>query len=231
VSDGVTILIADDQELVRSGLRALIDRADDLRVVGEAADGAQAVRLATRLHPRVVLMDVRMPHLDGIEATRLIAQDPALSDVAVLILTTFSEDRQVVSGIRAGAAGFLLKDASPDELRESIRIVARGDALLDPAVTRSVLTELSKSAGVDDDARAAVEALTERERDVLRAVSRGLSNDQVAAQLFLSPATARTYVSRLLAKLHVRDRAGLVVIAYEAGLSIPGQGVHDLRGS
>lgn len=214
--------IVDDQELVRSGLRALIERAEDIDVIGEAADGSSAVRLVRSLRPDIVLMDVRMPGVDGVEATRRITADPDLRAVRVMVLTTFHEDDVVLDAVRAGAAGFVLKDTSPDDLRAAIRVVAGGNALLSPAVTRTVLAELAAGAGSDPDARAKLGELTERERDVLRAVARGLSNDEIAADLYLSPATARTYVSRLLAKLDARDRAQLVVLAYTSGFANAG---------
>jgi DNA-binding NarL/FixJ family response regulator len=213
----IRVAIVDDQELVRSGLRALIERADDIDVIAEAADGSSAVRLARSLRPEVMLMDVRMPGIDGVEATRRITADPALRAVRVLVLTTFHEDDVVLDAIRAGAAGFVLKDTSPDDLRTAIRVVARGDALLSPAVTRTVLAELAAGTGPDPGARARLDELTEREREVLQGVARGLSNDEIAAELHLSPATARTYVSRLLTKLDARDRARLIVLAHTSG--------------
>lgn len=218
----IRVAIVDDQELVRSGLRALIERADDIDVIGEAADGSSAVRLARSLRPDVVLMDVRMPAIDGVDATRRITTDPGLRAVRVVMLTTFHEDDVVLDAIRAGAAGFVLKDTSPDDLRTAIRVVAGGNALLAPAVTRTVLSELAAGASPDPDAKAKLAGLTERERDVLQAIARGLSNDEIASDLHLSPATARTYVSRLLTKLHARDRAQLVVLAYISGFASAG---------
>ena len=220
--DPIRVAIADDQELVRSGLRALLDRSDDVEVVGEATDGDTAVRMARTLRPDVILMDVRMPGADGITATRQITTDPALAGVHVLVLTTFHDDEAVLRAVRAGAAGFLLKDASPTDLRAAIRIVARGDALLSPAVTRTVLSALADGGAVDPAARARVATLTRREQDILHAVAGGLANDEIAGRLHLSPATVRTYVSRLLTKLGARDRAQLVTLAYEAGLALPG---------
>lgn len=191
-------------------------------MIGEAADGSSAVRLARSLRPDVMLMDVRMPGIDGVDATRLITTDPGLRAVRVVMLTTFHEDDVVLDAIRAGAAGFVLKDTSPDDLRTAIRVVAGGNALLAPAVTRTVLSELAAGAGPDPDAKAKLAGLTERERDVLQAIARGLSNDEIASDLHLSPATARTYVSRLLTKLDARDRAQLVVLAYISGFASAG---------
>ncbi len=219
----IRILLADDQELVRSGMRALLERAEDLRVVGEAADGAEAVQLAKRHRPDVVLMDVRMPRLDGIEATRQIAAEPTLAGVHVVVLTTFHDDQTVLGAVRAGAAGFLVKDSRAEELRAAVRTVAAGEGLLSPAVTRTVLGELAATAGVDPQARARLERITAREHEVLEQVAQGFANDEIAEQLFLSPATVRTYVSRLLTKLDARDRAQLVVLAYQAGVVVPGR--------
>ena len=217
----IRIVLVDDQELVRTGLRALAERDGDIAVVGEAATGRAGLRRVRELRPDVVLMDIRMPELDGLQATREIVADPALDGVRVLVLTTFDEDEHVFEAIRAGAAGYLLKDVSPTDLRQGIRVVAAGESLLSPSVTRTVLRSLADrlQAAVDD---APLQALTQRERQVLALVGRGLSNDEIARELFLSPATARTYVSRLLTKLDARDRARLVVLAYETGLVIPG---------
>jgi DNA-binding NarL/FixJ family response regulator len=213
----IRVVLADDQALVRSGLRALLANSDDLEVVGEAVDGRDAVAVVTRTRPDVVLMDVRMPGVDGIAATRKITTDSRLSAVAIIMLTTFDDDDQIFAAIRAGASGYLLKDAEPDDLREAIRVVAAGEALLSASVTRKVIEGIvSGPAGVADRAR--LKELTEREREVLAGVGRGLSNNEIAAEIHISPATARTYVSRMLAKLGARDRAQLVVIAYETGL-------------
>jgi DNA-binding NarL/FixJ family response regulator len=213
----IRVVLADDQALVRSGLRALLANSDDLEVVGEAVDGRDAVAVVTRTRPDVVLMDVRMPGVDGIAATRKITTDSRLSAVAIIMLTTFDDDDQIFAAIRAGASGYLLKDAEPDDLREAIRVVAAGEALLSASVTRKVIEGIvSGPAGVADRAR--LNELTEREREVLAGVGRGLSNGEIAAEIHISPATARTYVSRMLAKLGARDRAQLVVIAYETGL-------------
>jgi len=218
----IRVVLADDQALVRSGLRALLANSDDLEVVGEAVDGRDAVAVVMRTRPDVVLMDVRMPGVDGIAATRKITTDSRLSAVAIIMLTTFDDDDQIFAAIRAGASGYLLKDAEPDDLREAIRVVAAGDALLSASVTRKVIEGIvSGPAGVADRAR--LNELTEREREVLAEVGRGLSNDEIAAEIHISPATARTYVSRMLTKLGARDRAQLVVIAYETGLVTPGR--------
>jgi DNA-binding NarL/FixJ family response regulator len=218
----IRVVVADDQALVRSGLRALLANSDDLDVVGEAVDGRDAVAVVTRTRPDVVLMDVRMPGVDGIAATRKITTDSRLSGVAIIMLTTFDEDDQIFAAIRAGASGYLLKDAEPDDLREAIRVVAAGEALLSASVTRKVIEGiLSGPAGIADRAR--LNELTEREREVLAGVGRGQSNDEIAAELHISPATARTYVSRMLTKLGARDRAQLVVIAYDTGLVTPGR--------
>lgn len=216
----IRIVLVDDQELVRAGLRPLAERDGDIEVVGEAADGRAGLALVRRERPDVVLMDVRMPHVDGIEATREIVADPALRGARVLVLTTFDEDEHVFAAIRAGAAGYLLKDVTPSDLRAAVRTVHAGDSLLSPAVTASVMRAVAVGAPPSDDG--VLDALTEREREVLGAVGRGLTNAEIAAELFLSPATARTYVSRLLTRLDARDRAALVVLAYETGLVRPG---------
>ncbi|MBO0899258.1 response regulator transcription factor [Cellulomonas sp. zg-ZUI222] len=212
----IGVVLADDQELLRAGLRALVERDGDIAVVGEAATGRQAVARVRELHPDVVLMDVRMPDLDGIEATRAIVDDAALAGTAVLVLTTFDEDENVFAAIRAGAAGFLLKDVAPDELRQAVRTVAAGEALLDPAVTRRVMRAAAARPPAADTAPLGV--LTDREREVLREIGSGRSNQEIADRLHLSPATARTYVSRLLTKLAARDRSQLVVLAHRTGL-------------
>lgn len=213
----IRVVLVDDQELVRAGLRPLAELDGDITVVGEAADGRAGLSRVRELRPDVVLMDVRMPGLDGIEATRAVVADPALRDVRVLVLTTFDEDEHVVEAIRAGAAGYLLKDVSPGDLRAAIRTVAAGDSLLSPAVTAAAMRAVADAPRRLDDA-----GLTEREREVLTLVGRGLTNDEIARALYLSPATARTYVSRLLTRLDARDRAALVVLAYETGLVRPG---------
>jgi DNA-binding NarL/FixJ family response regulator len=216
----IRIVLVDDQEMVRTGLRALAERDGDIAVVGEAANGRSGLSRVRELRPDVVLMDIRMPEMDGLRATREIVSDPDLDDVRVLVLTTFDEDEHVFEAIRSGASGYLLKDVSPTDLRQAIRVVAGGEALLSPAVTRTVLRAVAQGRTAVDDA--AIRDLTEREREVLMHVGRGLSNEEIARELFISPATARTYVSRLLAKLGARDRARLVVLAYETGLVVPG---------
>ncbi|WP_405092603.1 response regulator transcription factor [Micromonospora sp. NBC_01392] len=216
----VRVVVVDDQHLVRTGLRALLERAPDIVVVGEAGDGVGGVAVVREQRPDLVLMDVRMPGGDGLAATRRILADPTLAGVQVVVLTTFDDDEYLFEAIRAGAAGFLLKDTPPDALRDAVRVVAGGDALLSPAVTRRVLAAAARSP-VADPARLA--GLTARERDVLAQVGAGRSNAEIGAALFLSPDTARTYVSRLLQKLAARDRAQLVVIAYESGLVRPGE--------
>ncbi|WP_420111588.1 response regulator [Pseudactinotalea sp.] len=219
----IRLLIADDQELIRAGLRALLARTEDIEVVGDAADGLAAVEQVRALLPDVVLMDIRMPGIDGIEATRRIVAEPALTAVRVLVLTTFDTDDHVFDALRAGAAGFLLKDARPDELRAAVRTIADGGALLAPAVTRRVVTAaVAGGATPDPDDHPTAASLTDRERDVLTLIGQGLDNAAIAELLVISPATARTYVSRLLAKTHSRDRAQLVVLAYESGLVRPG---------
>jgi len=215
------VLIADDQALVRGGFRVLIDSADDLEVVGEAADGAEAVDLALATSPDVILMDIRMPGVDGLEATRRITADPRTKDAKVIILTTFDLDEYVFGALRAGASGFLLKDTDPAELLHAVRVVASGEALLAPSVTRRLIEEFASRPDPHRTAPAALESLTEREREVLALVGQGLANGEIAAQLFISPATAKTHVSRIMTKLDARDRAQLVIAAYESGLVAP----------
>jgi DNA-binding NarL/FixJ family response regulator len=217
----IRIVLVDDQELVRAGLRTLAEHDGDITVVGEAADGRSGLGVVRGQRPDVVLMDIRMPVLDGIAATKAIVDDPALADVRVVVLTTFDEDENVMAAIRVGAAGYLLKDVSPIDLREGIRLVAAGDALLSPAITGTVMRALAGQLR-RSTRPALVDGLTEREREVLQRVALGESNAEIGAALYISPATARTYVSRLLAKLGARDRAQLVVIAYESGLVEPG---------
>ena len=218
----VRVLLADDQKLVRAGFRVLLERGDGIEVVGEVADGAEAVAGARAMRPDVVLMDIRMPVMDGLEATRRIVADELLAGVHVVVLTTFELDEYVFQALRAGASGFLLKDVDPDDLRQAVRVVAAGEALLSPSVTRRLITEFAtRTAPPSDPARLA--ALTEREREVLALVGGGLSNDEIGRRLFMSPATAKTHVSRAMAKLGARDRAQLVVAAYETGLVTPGQ--------
>ena len=216
----IRVLIADDQELVRAGFRALLDAEDDIEVVAEAADGASAVSLATTHVPDVVLMDVRMPQLDGIEATRRIAADRRLHDVRIVILTTYETDEYVFDGLRAGASGFLVKDTSPTELLRAVRVVANGEALLAPSVTRRLIADVVSRAP-DRAAVVGLEELTPREREILVLVGSAMSNDEIADRLTISKATAKTHVSRVMGKLEARDRAQLVVFAYESGLVTP----------
>jgi DNA-binding NarL/FixJ family response regulator len=218
----IRVLLADDQALIRAGFRVLVDSADDMEVVGEAADGAQAVALARRERADVVLMDIRMPNVDGLEATRLIAAEDDLAGVKVIILTTFESDEFVYQAIRAGASGFLVKDAEPAELIHAVRVVARGDALLAPSITRRLIADLATRPERRTADAAVLDSLTDREREVMCLVAGGLSNDEIAGRLFVSPLTAKTHVSRILAKLAARDRAQLVVMAYESGLVTPG---------
>ncbi len=221
----IRVLLADDQALIRAGFHVLIDAADDLQVVGEATDGAQAVDLARRERADVVLMDIRMPGVDGLEATRRISADDDLAGVKVIILTTFESDEYVYQAIRAGASGFLVKDTEPADLIQAVRVVARGDALLSPSVTRRLITDLASRPERPPPSGSlgrALAGLTDREREVLGLVAEGLSNDEIAARLFLSPLTSKTHVSRIMTKLGARDRAQLVVIAYESGLVTPG---------
>jgi DNA-binding NarL/FixJ family response regulator len=215
----IRVVLADDQALVRAGFRALLDAEPDVEVVGEAADGAEAIRLAQTARPDVILMDIRMPHLDGLAATRRIAAEPTLADLKVLILTTFDLDEYVFEALRVGASGFLLKDTEPADLIRGIRAVAAGDALLSPRVTRRLIAEFAARRAPTPPR--SLPQLTEREREVLALVGAGLSNDEIAARLTVSPATAKTHVSRAMTKLGARDRAQLVVYAYEAGLVRP----------
>jgi DNA-binding NarL/FixJ family response regulator len=206
---------------VRAGFAALLDAQDDMQVEGEAADGAEAVRLVREQLPDVVLMDIRMPGTDGLAATRAIASDPALAGVRVIVLTTFELDEYVFEALRAGATGFLVKHTEPAELIRAVRTVAAGDALLSPSVTRRLIAEFADRAK-EPPTPAHLDALTDREREIVAVVAQGLSNDEIAAKLYLSPATVKTHVNRAMSKLAVRDRAQLVVLAYEAGLARPG---------
>ena len=218
----IRVAVADDQPLLRGGFGALVAHAADLEPAGEAANGEEAVDLARRERPDVLLMDIRMPILDGIEATRRITADPSCADVRVVILTTFDLDEYVYGALRAGASGFLLKDAPPEDLLAAVRVVAGGDALLAPSVTRRFI---ERFAALPDPSRtdpAALGSITEREREVLALVARGLSNAEIADRIHVSPATAKTHVGHLLTKLDARDRAQLVMIAYETGLVAPG---------
>jgi len=227
----IRVLLADDQVLVRAGFRLLLESAGDIAVVGEAANGGVAVALAREHAPDVVLMDVHMPEVDGVTATRLIAGDTRLAGTRVVVLTTFDDDETVFAALRAGASGFLVKDVEPEELLQAVRVVARGDALLSPSVTRAVIAVFTDSGGPPRarapraaDAGApppppGLASLTEREREVVALVASGLSNDEIARQLVVSPLTAKTHVSRIMTKLNARDRAQLVVFAYEYGLT------------
>ncbi|MXM69027.1 response regulator [Streptomyces sp. HUCO-GS316] len=222
----IRVLLADDQALLRSAFRVLVDSESDMEVVGEASDGAEAVRLAREARADVVLMDIRMPGTDGLAATRLISADPALAQVRVVILTTFEVDDYVVQSLRAGASGFLGKGSEPEELLTAIRVAAGGEALLSPAATKGLIARfLAQGDGADDghdpDRAARLDALTVREREVLVQVAGGHSNDEIAERLEVSPLTVKTHVNRSMAKLGARDRAQLVVIAYESGLVRP----------
>ncbi|MFJ7332969.1 response regulator [Streptomyces sp. NPDC101116] len=217
----IRVLLADDQSLVRAGVRALLDAQPDIEVVAEAADGAQAVRRIRELRPDVVLMDIRMPVLDGLAATRQITDDPGLRDVRVVMLTTFELDEYVFESLRCGASGFLVKDTEPEELLRAVRAVVAGDALLSPGVTRRLISEFASRSKEPAEA-AALGRLTEREREVMALVGMGLSNEEIARRLVVSPLTAKTHVSRTMVKLGARDRAQLVVLAYESGLVRPG---------
>lgn len=211
----IRVLIVDDQALLRGSFRLLLDSADDIEVIGEAGDGTEAVRIAERDHPDVILMDVRMPEMNGIEATQRIC---ASGEPKVLILTTFDLDEYVYATLRAGASGFLLKDSPPSELLSAIRVVASGEGLLAPTVTRRLIAEFARTRSSAGTVNRSLEQITDREREVLVLIAGGLSNTEIAQQLYLSPATVKTHIGRLLAKLHARDRAQLVIAAYESGL-------------
>jgi DNA-binding NarL/FixJ family response regulator len=218
----IRVAIVDDQALVRAGFVVLLRTADDIEVVGEADDGEAALELVSRERPDVVLMDIRMPTMDGVEATRRITSDERLSSTRVVILTTFDHDEYVFDALRAGASGFLLKDTLPADLLSAVRVVAGGEALLAPSVTRRLMESFVQRSAATTKAPEGLDLLTPRETEVLQAVARGLSNTEIADTLFMSHATAKTHVSRLLTKLNARDRAQLVMLAYEAGVVTPG---------
>ena len=218
----IRVVLADDQALVRAGFRMLLDAEDDIEVVGEADDGEAALAMVAAERPDVVLMDIRMPGVDGLEALRRITADPGLAAVRVLVLTTFELDEYVFEAVRLGASGFLVKHTQPADLVRAVREVAAGDALLSPSVTRKLIEEFAARPVRAERTPQAMEVLTEREREVVALVAQGLTNDEIASELVVSPATARTHVSRAMVKLHARDRAQLVVFAYEAGLVRPG---------
>ncbi|MBO0771842.1 MAG: response regulator transcription factor [Actinobacteria bacterium] len=217
----IRVLLADDQALVRTGFAALLDAEDGIEVAGQAADGAEAVELAAQTRPDVVLMDIRMPRMDGVEATRRITADPSLGSVHVVILTTFDVDEYVFESLRAGASGFLVKDTDAAELIKAVRVAASGDALLSPKVTRRLIAEFAVRSRTPRPAPG-LDLLTPREREVLVQIAAGLSNDEIAGKLYMSASTAKTHATRAMMKLGARDRAQLVVIAYEAGLVRPG---------
>jgi DNA-binding NarL/FixJ family response regulator len=214
----IRVLVADDHGLVRASFRLLVDTANDLQVIGEAATGAEAVQIAAREKPDVVLMDIRMPGMDGIEATRRITEAEQTAGVRVLILTTFDLDEYVYAALRAGASGFLLKDTPPADLLTAIRVIAAGDALLAPAVTRRLIAEFARRPEPGQKPASTLDGITDREREVLTLIARGLSNEEIARALHVTMATTKTHVGRLLAKLGARDRAQLVMVAYETGL-------------
>lgn len=221
----IRVLIADDQDLVRSGFRLILTSYPGIDVVAEARDGAQALEQAERLLPDVVLMDIRMPHINGIEATRAIRANARLNEVQVLILTTFDLDEYVYDALAAGASGFLLKDAEPDEIAAAVRVVAQGDALIEPSITRRLIetfVAMRPHGGVVGEAAGSLRLLTDREREILALVAHGMTNDEIGAELFISPATVKTHLARIMAKLDAHDRAQLVVRAYESGLVKPG---------
>ena len=217
----IRVLLADDQALVRAGFSALLSARDDIEIVGEAADGRDAVSMTRSLHPDVVLMDIRMPLLDGLEATRRITADPRLSDVRIVILTTFELDEYLFEALRHGASGFLLKDTEPSDLVTAVRVVAAGDSLISPRMTRRLIEEFATRAK-QPRSSGELDILTDRESEVMALVAGGLTNDEIARKLYMSPATARTHVSRAMTKLGARDRTQLAVIAYEIGLVRPG---------
>lgn len=218
----IRVAIADDQDLVRKGFRLILSSFPDVKVVGEAVDGSDAIALVKRMHPDVLLMDIRMPRKNGIEATRLLAEDSDTRDTAVLILTTFDLDEYVYDALAAGASGFLLKDVDPEELARAVRVVAQGDALIAPSITRRLVETYAQSRRKSRFDGSTIDDLTEREREILSMVGRGMSNEEIASYLVISPATVRTHVGRVMAKIDAHDRAQLVVAAYESGLVKPG---------
>lgn len=225
--DKIKVLIADDQELVRSGYKAILSTYSDFEIAGVAKDGAEAVAMAQELRPDVVLMDIRMPNRNGIEATRDMAQNPLLKDTHVLVLTTFDIDEYVYDALSAGASGFLLKDAEPDEIADAIRIIARGDALIQPSIMKRLIEDFSGARGALRPSGGkghadALKSLTDREREILSLVARGLGNDEIAERLYISPATVKTHIGRIMSKTSSHDRAQIVVFAYESGLVKPG---------
>jgi DNA-binding NarL/FixJ family response regulator len=217
----IRVVLADDHELVRMGLRTLVDREHDMQVVGEANSGQESLDLLRRERPDILLLDVRMPGMDGLETLRRIQADPALTGTRVIVVTTFEIDRYVFEALQAGASGFILKDTAPDELVRAVRVVAAGEALLSPSVTRRVVSLFAQHAAPNPAPAGGLDELTEREREVVAWVATGLSNEEIAKELFLSPATVRTHVSRAMVKLQARSRAQLVVIAVRAGLTVP----------
>ncbi|MFI8824379.1 response regulator [Streptomyces sp. NPDC053431] len=216
----IRVLLVDDQPLIRSGFRALLDLEDDIEVVAEAADGREGLELAREHLPDIALVDIQMPVVDGIETTRRIAADPALAGVRVVVLTNYGLDEYVFDALRAGAAGFLVKDIVPDDFLHAVRVAARGDALLAPSITRKLIDRYV-SQPLETGAGAALDVLTGREREAVALVARGLSNDEIADRMVISPMTVKTHVNRAMTKLHARDRAQLVVLAYESGLVAP----------
>jgi DNA-binding NarL/FixJ family response regulator len=214
----IRVVLAEDQALVRAGFHGLLDRADDIEVVGEASNGSDAITMTRTTHPDVVLMDIRMPIIDGLEATRQILADEQLSSVRVIMLTTFDLDEYVFEALRLGASGFLLKDIEPEDLRQAVRVVAAGEALLSPRVTRRLITQFVAQTPTQPHDLQCLDVLTDREREVMKLVGLGLSNDEIGQRLAMSPATAKTHVSRAMIKLDARDRAQLVVLAYQTGL-------------
>lgn len=218
----VSVVLADDQTLVRSGFVQLLSRDPEIEVKGEASDGREAIDLVRELQPSVVLMDIRMPVMDGLEATRRLVDDPRTSATKIVVLTTFETDENVFTALRVGATGFLLKDIDPDELRRAVKVAAAGEALLSPSVTRRLIAEYTENLATRPLDPTPLEVLTEREIEVMAEVAKGLSNQEISDRLYLSPATVKTHVSRILTKLNARDRTQLVVTAYESGLVTPG---------